>query len=299
MNKKTVRRGGALLLALLITVLPLFTGCSQASELISLPSGEEVQSFTLENIPQYSGSPFVVIHDNEPEFTEEQKITGSFERYDPLDALGRCTQAFANVGRDLMPTEKRGSIGMIKPSGWHLIKYDIVNGKYLYNRCHLIGYQLTGENANKNNLITGTRYLNVEGMLPFEDMVAEYVKETGNHVLYRVTPIYEGNELVARGVQMEGWSVEDRGEGICFNVYCYNVQPGIEIDYATGNSRLAEEAESSSTEAAEGEIRGNKNSKVYHCPGQRDYEKMEDSKNLVIFETEEEAQAAGYRKAKQ
>ena len=145
------------------------------------------------------------------------------------------------VGQELMPAdgEKRGSIGQVKPTGWHTVKYDCVDGKYLYNRCHLIGWQLTAENANKQNLITGTRYLNIEGMLPFENMVADYVKETGNHVLYRVTPVFEGSNLVASGVQMEAWSVEDDGEGICFNVYCYNVQPGVEIDYASGESQAA------------------------------------------------------------
>ena len=159
-----------------------------------------------------------------------------------FDLLGRCGPAEACVGQELMPTEERGAIGMVKPSGWHTVRYDgVVDGKYLYNRCHLIGYQLTGENANERNLITGTRYLNVEGMLPFENQVADYVEETGNHVLYRSTPVFKGLELVARGVQIEAWSVEDGGAGVCFNVYCYNVQPGVEIDYATGESCLAEE----------------------------------------------------------
>ena len=162
----------------------------------------------------------------------------SYETYSPLDELGRCGVAQANIGLDLMPTEKRGSIGQVKPSGWQTVKYDIVDGKYLYNRCHLIGYQLSGENANRENLITGTRYMNVEGMLPFENMVADYVKETENHVLYRVTPVFEGSELVARGVQIEALSVEDNGDGICFNVFVFNVQPGIVIDYATGDSHL-------------------------------------------------------------
>ena len=164
----------------------------------------------------------------------------SFEEYSDLDNLGRCGVAMASVGQDIMPTEERGSIGQIKPAGWHTVKYDCVDGKYLYNRCHLLGYQLTGENANERNLITGTRYLNVDGMLPFENMVADYVMETGNHVMYRVTPIYTGNNLVADGVLMEGYSVEDQGEGITFCVYVYNVQPGVRIDYATGDSSLAE-----------------------------------------------------------
>ncbi len=178
----------------------------------------------------------MVLQDNQPGFSQEDFTTDSFETYSSLDLLGRCGTAYANIGLDLMPTEERDSIGQVKPSGWQTVKYDIVDGKYLYNRCHLIGYQLTGENANEQNLITGTRYLNVEGMLPFEDLVADYVQETGNHVLYRVTPIFQGTELVARGVQMEAESVEDQGEGICFNVYVYNDQPGITIDYATGAS---------------------------------------------------------------
>ena len=190
----------------------------------------------------------MVLDGNEPAFSQEDRTsTTSFESYSPLDALGRCGTAYANVGTDLMPTEDRGDIGQVKPTGWHTVKYDCVDGKYLYNRCHLIGYQLTGENANEENLITGTRYLNVEGMLPFEDLVADYVQETDNHVLYRVTPVFEGDNLVASGVQMEGWSVEDEGEGVCFNVYVYNVQPGVTIDYATGESALASDAPESGT----------------------------------------------------
>lgn len=190
-------------------------------------------------IPVYDGQPYTVIKDNVPDFTEEEKsCTDAFEYYGELDTLGRCTVTFANVCPQTQPAEKRGAIGQVRPSGWHTVKYnDLIDGNYLYNRCHLIGYQLTGENANVSNLITGTRYLNVEGMLPFEDMVDDYVDETGNHVLYRVTPNFKGDELVARGVRMEAWSVEDAGTGICFDVFCYNVQPGIVIDYATGDSQ--------------------------------------------------------------
>ena len=191
---------------------------------------------SLDNIPEFSDSPYVAVNDNVPYFTEDDLTTEAFETFSDLDSLGRCGAAYANVCQELMPTEPRGEIGQVKPSGWQTAKYDIVDGKYLYNRCHLLGYQLTGENANELNLITGTRYLNVEGMLPFENMVADYVDETNNHVLYRVTPIFSGDELVARGVLMEAYSVEDDGEGICFNVYCYNNQPGIVIDYATGNN---------------------------------------------------------------
>lgn len=187
---------------------------------------------------EYTGEACRILNDNIPQFTKKQKKnTKAFEKYAALDSLGRCGVAFANICKELMPTEERGNIGHVKPSGWHTVKYDTVEGKYLYNRCHLIGFQLAGENANEKNLITGTRYLNMEGMLPFEDQVADYVKETRNHVLYRVTPKYEGNDLLAQGVQMEGYSVEDQGEGICFHVFAYNVQPGIEIDYRTGDSR--------------------------------------------------------------
>ena len=182
------------------------------------------------------GSPYIDINGNEPYFSEDEYTTSSFEYYADLDELGRCGTAYACVGKDIMPTEERGSIGQVKPSGWHTVKYDCVDGKYLYNRCHLIGYQLTGENANEKNLITGTRYLNVDGMLPFENMVADYVKETDNHALYRVTPIFKDDELVARGVLIEAKSVEDKGEGITFCVYCYNVQPDISIDYKNGES---------------------------------------------------------------
>lgn len=184
----------------------------------------------------YSGQPYVAVNNNVPYFTADQMTTTSFEYYSKLDWLGRCGTVAACIGTDIMPTEDRGSIGMVKPTGWQTVKYDNVDGKYLYNRCHLIGFQLTGENANEENLVTGTRYLNVDGMLPFENMVADYVKETGNHVLYRVTPVFEGNNLLCSGVIMEGYSVEDNGEGICFNVYCFNAQPDININYADGSS---------------------------------------------------------------
>ena len=191
-------------------------------------------------LPAYSGDPWVEVNGNRPDFDTSQLDSCSFETYAPLDALGRCGTAYACVGQDLMPTEERGPIGQVKPSGWQLAKYDCVDGKYLYNRCHLIGYQLTGENANEQNLITGTRYLNVEGMLPFENQAADHVRRTGGHVLYRVTPDFQGTELVARGVWMEALSLEDGGAGVCFSVYVYNVQPGITIDYATGESHLTE-----------------------------------------------------------
>ena len=197
------------------------------------------EEFSLSNVAAYSGSPYVEINQNVPYFADSELSKTSYEYYSDLDSLGRCGVCVASVGQDIMPTEKRGDIGSVKPTGWHTVKYaGVVDGNYLYNRCHLIGYQLTGENANNKNLITGTRYLNVEGMLPFENMVADYVKETGNHVMYRVTPVFDGNNLLVSGVLMEAKSVEDNGAGILFNVYCYNVQPGVTIDYATGDSAL-------------------------------------------------------------
>ena len=193
------------------------------------------------DIPDYTGNMSIVINNNEPIFDEKLKNTNPFESYSRLDSLNRCGVAIANIGIDLMPTEKRESIGMIKPSGWHTIKYDIINDKYLYNRCHLIGYQLTGENANEKNLITCTRQMNTIGMLEYENMVANYIKDTKNHVLYRATPIFEDNNLIAKGIVLEALSIEDNGKGIKFNVFIYNIQDGIEIDYLTGESRLSEE----------------------------------------------------------
>lgn len=292
--KRIIRR----LLPLLLCCL-LLTACAELDVLSGSPGGRSkgTETIALSELPEYSGEPYIEINGNEPDFPKEEWAEESFEQYAELDSLGRCGTAYACVGTDLMPAEKRGSIGQVKPTGWQTVKYDIVDGKYLYNRCHLIGYQLSGENANEKNLITGTRYMNVEGMLPFENMVADYVKETGNHVLYRVTPIFEGDDLLADGVQMEAFSVEDEGEGIAFNVYVYNVQPGIEIDHATGESFL-NETDIPGEEFSEGEIRGNSRLKIFHCPGQAAYEEMADSKYLVIFETEQEAEKAGYRKAK-
>lgn len=197
--------------------------------------------FTVEDIPAYTGDAYVAINDNVPFFDLNNIPAASVEYYSDLDDLGRCGVTYACVGQDIMPTEKRGNIGQVKPTGWQTAKYDSVDGKYLYNRCHLIGYQLTAENANKSNLITGTRYLNIDAMLPFENMVADYVKETNNHVAYRVTPIFDGDDLVAQGVLMEGYSVEDAGEEVMFCVFAYNVQPQITIDYATGESWLSED----------------------------------------------------------
>lgn len=238
------------LLALLLCLICL-TGCipqrdTQApsqidttpQEVSSVLSDDSGQVITLDRIPEYSGTPYVELNGNVPEFSPEQFNTDAYEFYTDLDQLGRCGACYANIAQELMPTEERGSISSVHPSGWVQAQYDCVDGKNLYNRCHLIGFQLTGENANDHNLITGTRYLNVDGMLPFENMVAEYIRETDHHVLYRVTPIFEGSNLVASGVQMEAASVED--DTIRFNVYCYNVQPGVIINYETGESTLAE-----------------------------------------------------------
>ena len=232
----------------------------------------------LSKIPAFSGSPYVTVNNNIPGLTLNDRTSTYFESYTPLDSMGRCGVAVACLGKETMPTEDRGEIGSVKPSGWHSVKYDVVDGKYLYNRCHLIGFQLSGENANTRNLITGTRYMNVDGMLPFENMVADYIKETNNHVLYRVTPVFKGDELVARGVQIEAYSVEDEGEGICFNVYCYNNQPDVEIDYSTGSSQLAagvsvpETTQKPSTTSAQTNDENNsetvwipKSGKKYHC----------------------------------
>ena len=230
---------------------------------------EEYESVS--DVPGYTGEPYVEINDNQPDFTEEELTTVSYEEYSQLDELGRCGTAQACIGEDLMPTEERESISDVKPTGWENERYDIVDGGYLYNRCHLIGFQLSGENANEENLITGTRYMNTEGMLPFEDEVADYVHDTDNHVMYRVTPVFEGEDLVASGVQMEAESVEDEGQGICFNVYVYNVQPDITIDYTTGYSWVTTEEEKAQT-AGETEKQSeqtyilNTNTHKFHLP---------------------------------
>lgn len=230
MKKTRLRRFLTLLLAVLLFVTPLNPVISPTV------STYAAEVFSASSVPAYSDSPYVEVNENVPYFSKKDLTKKAFEKYSKLDDEGRCGVAYANVCKKIMPKKKRGRIGMIKPSGWHTVKYDGVDGKYLYNRCHLIGYQLSGENANKKNLITGTRYLNVDGMLPFENMVADYVKETNHHVLYRVTPVFEGDNEVASGVLMEAESVEDKGEGVEFCVYCYNVQPGITIDYSDGSS---------------------------------------------------------------
>ena len=261
-------------IVLLLSVILCFSACgSQSAPAEPTPSATESNPssapsavISVDNIPEYTNIPYVVINGNIPEFSEAEKKPQSLERYSELDSMGRCGIAFACIGTDIMPTEERGSIGQVKPTGWHTVKYDHVDGKYLYNRCHLIGYQLTGENANVKNLITGTRYMNVEGMLPFENMVADYVKETGNHVLYRVTPVFKGDELLCRGVVMEALSLEDDGEGIAFNVFVYNVQPKIVIDYKTGSSYESGEPTSSNQYSGAATVTFvlNTNTKKYH-----------------------------------
>lgn len=265
----------------------------------SAPS-ESAGALGIADIPEYSGSPYVEVSGNVPSFTDAD-LTSPAETYAPLDPLGRCGSAMAIVSRETMPTEERGSIGMVKPSGWQTVRYDdLITDRYLYNRCHLIGYQLTAENANERNLITGTRYLNVEGMLPFENEVADYVEATGNRVLYRVTPVFVGDELVARGVQMEAKSVEDGGAGVSFNVFCHNIQPGIEIDYLTGESRRSQDAgevgESSSIHPSADQVTYvlNISSDKFHLPDCPSVSKMADHNKRIFTSTYDEMIANGY-----
>ncbi len=302
--KFNFKKSAVLLLALLLALCLAFTGCELGGDLAG--DGQDVEqdagkgsegsketlasekftqgSYKIEQrdaekalgVAAFSGTPYAPLNNNIPTFKDGEITTDSYEFYSDLDSLGRCGYVMACIGKDIMPTEDRESISSVTPSGWINKKYDtdIVDGGYIYNRCHLIGFQLTGENANKQNLITGTRYMNVDGMLPFENMVADYIKETDNHVMYRVTPVYDGNDLVACGVKLEAYSVEDNGEGICFNVYVYNVQPQIVIDYATGNSWLSGESVETSTPKESEKNEGseektyilNTNSKKFHLP---------------------------------
>lgn len=243
-------------------------------------------------VPDFSGAPASEINSGEPFFSESEITGKSFEHYSSLDPLSRAGVCTASVGRDIMPTEKRGEIGSVRPTGWHLVKYDIVEGKYLYNRCHLIGYQLTGENANKKNLITGTRYMNVSGMLPYENKTAEYVKRTGNHVMYRATPVFRGDDLLAGGVYLEARSVEDGGEGLRFSVFCYNVQPGIAIDYRTGDSRL-KNGEANEADEKE-ELVLNTKSKKYHLPSCSAVFKMKEENKIKGAYSRAALEAKGY-----
>ena len=320
-----------IILSCILTLMLSLSGCGQGTEPAE-PSGQKTQeagentqsestiqeenvpSISLADIPDYAGDPYVVVNNNQPDFAESDMTTNSFETYSDLDALGRCGIAYANIGQDLMPTEERGNISDVKPSGWQSVEYEGIDGGYLYNRCHLIGFQLTAENANEKNLITGTRYLNVEGMLPFENMVADYIQETGNHVLYTVTPLFEGDNLVASGVQMEAKSVEDNGAGILFNVFCYNVQPGITIDYATGNSQLTGDASgtgaepqtgTSGTGGSDGTQQENEstyilntNTMKFHRPDCSSVSQMSESNKGEFTGTRDELIAQGYEPCK-
>ncbi len=263
--------------------------------------------FSPADIGAYSGEACAVVNGNVPYFSEEELTTQSFESYSELDSLGRCGIAYACIGLDLMPTEERGSIGNVRPTGWHTAKYnDIIDGNYLYNRCHLIGYLLSGENANERNLITGTRYLNVQGMLPYENMIADYVTESGNHVLYRVTPVFEGENLLASGVLMEARSVEDGGEAISFCVYAYNVQPGIAIDYATGESAIATDAQEPSAEpgvSQEEQPQGtayilNTNTHKFHYPTCRSVKQMKETNKQDYTGNRDDIISMGYEPCK-
>lgn len=291
-----MRRCFACLLSGVLVLSLLLSGCE-----LGLPQENQqasAVSVSLEEVPAYSGSPYVELDGNQPGFSLEERTTDSFETYSTLDALGRCGPAYACIGQDLMPTEDRESISSVHPTGWVQAEYSFVDGGSLYNRCHLIGFQLTGENANEENLITGTRYMNVEGMLPFENMVADYIKETGNHVLYRAAPIFEGENLVASGVVMEAFSVEDEGEGVCFHVYVYNVQPGVEIDYATGESWETGDSASSALESqAEEQKRDyvlNTSSKKFHRPDCPSVDSMSEKNQQEYHGTREELIAQGY-----
>ncbi len=302
--KKALFRAAACIFTVILTIFA--AGCSLTELDFSdstspLSQIEEKASAALDDIPAFSGDPYVTIHDNIPEFSEKDLTATSFETYSELDSLKRCGTAYACIGTDLMPDEERGSIGQIKPSGWHSVRYNFIDGKSLYNRCHLIGYQLTAENANNKNLITGTRYLNVEGMLPFENKVANYIRETKNHVLYRVTPIFEGSNLVASGVHMEAMSVEDDGEGIRFNVYCYNVQPGVSIDYASGDNHLDSTADATS-EPDDGKQPANKkityilntNGKKFHTPSCPSVKTISPKNRKEYTGTRKQVTAMGY-----
>lgn len=291
-----MRRCFACLLSGVLVLSLLLSGCE-----LGLPQENQqasAVSVSLEEVPAYSGSPYVELDGNQPGFSLEERTTDSFETYSTLDALGRCGPAYACIGQDLMPTEDRESISSVRPTGWVQAEYSFVDGGSLYNRCHLIGFQLTGENANEENLITGTRYMNVEGMLPFENMVADYIKETGNHVLYRATPVFEGENLVASGVVMEAFSVEDEGEGVCFHVYVYNVQPGVEIDYATGESwetgDSASSALESQAEEQETDYVLNTSSKKFHRPDCPSVDSMSEKNRQEYHGTREELIAQGY-----
>lgn len=308
-------------IGLLLIVCIGLIGCTNETEkkTSNTPTKENIDekqtdtsSINLATIPEYTGNPYVIIEDNVPDFEtyEVEEALTSYEYYSPLDDLGRCQEVQASIGQDLMPTGERESISDVKPSGWNNEDYPCVDGSWIWNRSHLIGFQLSGENANEKNLITGTRYMNVEGMLPFENQVANYVKSTGNHVLYEVTPIYEGDNLVASGVQMEAYSVEDQGQGVQFNVYCYNVQPDIIIDYSNGETQATKactiDAVSDKKENNTGDKNDsseykyilNKNSKKIHLPDCSNASSMNKKNKEFSSSSIEELESQGYVKAK-
>lgn len=312
--RQTLLRIRALILA--AAMLVSMTGCGSTNdkkeesmkapttvELQNRPQKGSMSAVTLADIPAYAGKPYAVINDNSPFFTEEEiaKATTSWEEYGDMDKLGRCSMCWASVGKDIMPTGERGSIGSIKPTGWHTVKYDFVNGKYLYNRSHLIGWQLTGENANEKNLVTGTRSFNVDGMLPFENMVADYVREDDERVLYRVTPMFDGDDLVCRGVLMEAISVEDNGDSVLFNVFVYNVQPGVKINYATGESSL-DDGQTAGTGDSDSEAASdvdatyviNASSMKFHKEDCSSISSMNSANKKVVTSTRDELVSEGY-----
>ena len=300
MRGKGEKRFRQTLLMLTTAFSLLLTACGTVSDYEYTDTGSadvQIREYeSVADVPEYSGEPYVEINENQPEFTEEEITTEAFEAYSELDALGRCGEAEACIGEEIMPTEERGSISEVKPTGWKNEKYDNIDGEYLYNRCHLIGYQLSGENANAENLITGTRYMNTEGMLPFEDMVADYVHETENHVMYRVTPVFEGEDLVAPGVQMEAESVEDDGKGVCFNVYVYNVQPDITIDYTTGdNWETTEEERDLNGQKEEQTYVLNKNTHKFHRPDCSGAADIKEKNREEFTGTREEVIKQGYQ----
>ena len=300
MRGKGEKRFRRTLLMLTTAFSLLLTACGTVSDYEHTDMGSadvQVREYeSVADVPEYSGEPYVEINENQPEFTEEEITTEAFEAYSELDALGRCGEAEACIGEEIMPTEERGSISEVKPTGWKNEKYENIDGEYLYNRCHLIGYQLSGENANAENLITGTRYMNTEGMLPFEDMVADYVHETENHVMYRVTPVFEGEDLVASGVQMEAESVEDDGKGVCFNVYVYNVQPDITIDYTTGdNWETTEEERNLNGQKEEQTYVLNKNTHKFHRPDCSGAADIKEKNREEFTGTREEVIKQGYQ----
>ena len=286
------------ILILLLAGALLCSGCAgtagtQDAELS--PSGSlSVSGTPAEEHPSavWNGQPYAAVNGNVPGFSEKDLTAASFESYSELDSLGRCGTAFACLGQDLMPRGERGYISGIHPTGWHSVQYDFIDGKNLYNRCHLIGWQLSGEDANRKNLITGTRYMNVEGMLPFENMVADYIKETGCHVLYRVTPVFQGSNLVADGVLMEAMSVEDQGESISFCVFVPNVQPGVSIDYSDGSSRPADSQSSPENEEAIYIV--NTNTRRFHLPSCSSVREMKESNRENFTGSREELIEEGY-----